>query len=70
VAAELLRAAYRADVRELLPRVDTRALVLHRRHDRAVPFALGVYLAQHLPRAIFRELGANTTCPTSGMSTQ
>lgn len=66
VAAELLRSAYRADVRELLPRVAAPALVLHRRHDRAVPFALGLYLAQHLPHVTFRELEGEHHLPYFG----
>lgn len=65
-AVELLRAAYRADVRALLPRISTPALVLHRRHDRAVPFDLGVYLAQHLPHATLRALEGEHHLPYFG----
>jgi DNA-binding CsgD family transcriptional regulator len=51
VAAAMLDAVYRTDVRELLPQVRAPALVLHRRGDRAMPFAQGRELAALLPDA-------------------
>ena len=51
LAAALLEAVYRADVRELLPRIAAPTLVLHRRNDRAMPFALGRELAARIPGA-------------------
>jgi DNA-binding CsgD family transcriptional regulator len=51
VAAAMLDAVYRADVRALLPRVRAPALVMHRRGDRAMPFAQGRELAAGLPDA-------------------
>ena len=51
VAAALLESAYRADVRDVLPGVGAPALVLHRREDRAMPFAAGRELAALLPDA-------------------
>jgi len=50
-AAAMLEAIYATDVRELLPRVETPALVLHRRDDRAMPFAQGREVAALLPQA-------------------
>lgn len=50
-AADFLRATYRIDVRKLLPDLQVPTLVLHRREDRVIPFALGAYLATALPMA-------------------
>ncbi len=44
------------DARCLLPTIQAPALVLHRRGDRLVPFAMGRYLAEHLPHATLVEL--------------
>ena len=44
------------DARCLLPTIQAPALVLHRRGDRLVPFAMGRYLADHLPHATLVEL--------------
>jgi pimeloyl-ACP methyl ester carboxylesterase/DNA-binding CsgD family transcriptional regulator len=51
VAAAMLEAVYEEDARDVLPHVDAPALVLHRRHDRAIPFAQGREVAALLPRA-------------------
>jgi pimeloyl-ACP methyl ester carboxylesterase/DNA-binding CsgD family transcriptional regulator len=51
LAAATLEAVYETDVRELLPRVRAPALVVHRRGDRAMPFAQGRELAAELPGA-------------------
>jgi len=50
---QVLRALAETDVRALLPRVTVKALVLHRRGDRAVRFGAGEHLARHLPHATF-----------------
>jgi DNA-binding CsgD family transcriptional regulator len=51
VAAAMLEEIYRTDIRGLLPQVRARALVVHRREDRAMPFAQGRELAAGLPDA-------------------
>jgi pimeloyl-ACP methyl ester carboxylesterase/DNA-binding CsgD family transcriptional regulator len=51
LAAAMLEAVYETDVRELLPQVLAPALVVHRREDRAMPFAQGRELAALLPQA-------------------
>jgi pimeloyl-ACP methyl ester carboxylesterase/DNA-binding CsgD family transcriptional regulator len=51
VAAAMLEAIYATDMREVLPRVPVPALVVHRRDDRAMPFAEGRELAALLPQA-------------------
>lgn len=43
----------RIDVRDLLPQVRTPTLVLHSKHESAVPFENGRYLATHIPGARF-----------------
>jgi pimeloyl-ACP methyl ester carboxylesterase/DNA-binding CsgD family transcriptional regulator len=52
-----------ADIRDLLPQVETPALVLHRRADRTVPFARGRELAGLLPNARFVPLGGDSHLP-------
>jgi DNA-binding NarL/FixJ family response regulator len=54
------------DVRDVLPTIRTPALVLHRREDVLVSFALGVYLAERLRRATFRELRGEHHVPYFG----
>jgi pimeloyl-ACP methyl ester carboxylesterase/DNA-binding CsgD family transcriptional regulator len=51
VAAAMLEAVYEEDARDVLPQVAAPALVLHRRHDRAIPFAQGREVAARLPGA-------------------
>lgn len=50
-AAANLSVVYETDVREELPRVAARTLVLHRRDDRAIPYALGREAATLVPGA-------------------
>src|SRR5262245_65136087 len=52
-----------ADVRDVLPLVETPALVLHRRADRTVPFARGRELAGFLPNARFVPLSGDSHLP-------
>ncbi|HET8627460.1 MAG TPA: alpha/beta fold hydrolase [Thermomicrobiales bacterium] len=65
-AADALAAIYALDIRALLPTVRTPALVLHRRHDCLIPFALGEYLAAHLPRARLVALEGDQHLPYIG----
>ena len=51
LAAAALDAVYRTDVRDVVEQVRAPALVVHRREDRAMPFALGRELAALLPQA-------------------
>ncbi len=51
VAAQLYDLAYRLDVSELLPRIGTPTLVMHRQGSRAIPFRLGRELASLIPGA-------------------
>ena len=56
VAADELAKVYAHDARDVLSSISARTLVLHRREDRAIPFALGRDLAEGIPGALFREL--------------
>ena len=60
VAADLLSEYYRTDVSNLLPRIKSPTLVLHREGDRATPFAAGRELAAHIPGATFLPLSGST----------
>jgi ATP/maltotriose-dependent transcriptional regulator MalT len=62
-AAIFLELDLDADVRALLPQVDTPALVLHRRGDRTVPLARGRELAALLPNARFVPLSGDSHLP-------
>jgi pimeloyl-ACP methyl ester carboxylesterase len=50
-AAQLLRLSCEMSAVDVLPRVRTEALVIHRRRDRAIPLEAGQRLAAELPRA-------------------
>jgi pimeloyl-ACP methyl ester carboxylesterase/DNA-binding CsgD family transcriptional regulator len=65
-AAALLELDLTADIRDLLPRVRTPALVLHRRGDRTVPIGRGRELASLLPNARFVPLSGDTHLPWRG----
>jgi pimeloyl-ACP methyl ester carboxylesterase/DNA-binding CsgD family transcriptional regulator len=67
-AVDILLANWEADVRELLPRIRVPALVLHRRHDLHIPFALGEFLATTLPRARLEPLEGEHHVPFFGDS--
>lgn len=54
MAARLLEAVYRTDVREELRAIRCPTLVLHRERDRAIVFAAGREVATLVPGAIFR----------------
>jgi DNA-binding NarL/FixJ family response regulator len=66
VAADLVAANAAMDVRDVLPGIRTPALVLHRREDVLIGFPLGVYLAERLQRATFRELRGEHHVPYFG----
>jgi class 3 adenylate cyclase/dienelactone hydrolase len=62
----LLRDAAAIDVRHVLPAVRVPTLVLHREGDRAIPMALGRYIADHIEGARFVALPGDDHLPTSG----
>lgn len=65
-AATSLRAVYAFDSTGHLGRVQAPTLVLHRRADRAIPFALGPDLAERIPGAAFLELDGDDHLPWLG----
>jgi pimeloyl-ACP methyl ester carboxylesterase/DNA-binding CsgD family transcriptional regulator len=65
-AAWALEAVYRFDVSARLGAVRTPAVVLHRRGDRSIPFALGRELAAELPEASFVALDGADHLPWHG----
>jgi pimeloyl-ACP methyl ester carboxylesterase/DNA-binding CsgD family transcriptional regulator len=66
IAAASLRAVYQFDVRDRLPAVRAPTLVLHRRQDRAIPFALGRDAASRIPGASFVALDGTDHLPWRG----
>ncbi|MET4637190.1 alpha/beta fold hydrolase [Mycetocola sp. 2940] len=67
-AANALRAVYETDSTAYLSRVRVPTLVLHRRDDRAIPFALGREVADTVPGATFVELEGDDHFPWLGDS--
>lgn len=65
-AADALAAVYALDASDEVARVHAPALVLHRRGDRAIPFALGRELAARLPGSQFVELDGDNHFPWHG----
>ncbi|GLZ33594.1 LuxR family transcriptional regulator [Lentzea sp. NBRC 105346] len=65
-ATEALAAVYRFDVQARLPLVTAPTLVLHRRDDRAIPFALGRDVASRIPGARFVSLAGTDHFPWRG----
>ncbi len=69
-AARQLAHVYTLDCRDRLPELGgVRTAVLHRRDDRAIPFALGEDLANRIPNAVFVELDGMDHFPWLGDST-
>jgi pimeloyl-ACP methyl ester carboxylesterase/DNA-binding CsgD family transcriptional regulator len=66
IAVASLRAVYQFDVRDRLPGVRAPTLVLHRRQDRAIPFALGRDAASRIPGASFVALDGTDHLPWRG----
>ena len=65
-AARLLELIYRTDVRAELPLVQAPTLVVHRRSDRAIPYALGRELAVAIPHAALVPLRGSAHFPWAG----
>ena len=65
-AADALRSVYELDATDRLASVAAPTLVLHRRGDTAIPFALGRDLADRVPRARFLELPGDEHFPWRG----
>jgi pimeloyl-ACP methyl ester carboxylesterase len=65
-AHDALAATYQLDAREALSRIKVPTTVLHRRDDRAVPFALGADLARRVPHASFVALEGEDHFPWRG----
>ena len=65
-AARLLELIYRTDVRAELPLVQAPTLVVHRRSDRAIPYALGRELAAAIPGATLIPLDGRAHFPWAG----
>jgi pimeloyl-ACP methyl ester carboxylesterase/DNA-binding CsgD family transcriptional regulator len=66
VACELLAQCYETRVDDLLGRVATPTLVLHRRDDRAIPYRLGRDLAARIPGARLVSLAGRSHFPWVG----
>jgi DNA-binding NarL/FixJ family response regulator len=66
IAADLLEACYRTDIRGALPQVNVPTLVLHRQEDRAVPFRLGREVAALIPGATLAPLHGRVHLPYFG----
>ena len=56
MARASFEAAFRTDVRPILPTITAPTLVIHAREDRAVPVQGGRYLADHIPGARYLEV--------------
>ena len=65
-AAGLLELIYRTDVRTELPLVQAPTVVVHRRSDRAIPYALGRELAAAIPGATLIPLEGSAHFPWAG----
>jgi len=68
MSAQLLNLCYQTDVSDLLPKLRTPTLVLHRQHDMVVPFKAGRELAASIPNAHFVPLEGNDHIPAFGDS--
>jgi pimeloyl-ACP methyl ester carboxylesterase len=66
IAADLLEACYRTDIRAVLPTLHAPTLVLHRQEDRAVPFRLGREVAALIPGATLAPLHGRVHLPYFG----
>lgn len=65
MASALVEALVRTDIRSVLPQVAVPTLVIHRRGD-LIKIEHGRYLAQHIPRAEYVELGGDDHLPWAG----
>jgi pimeloyl-ACP methyl ester carboxylesterase len=55
-ATALQRMNIEIDVRHVLPSIRVPTLILHAKHDRAIPVGAGRYMADHIPNAKFVEI--------------
>jgi pimeloyl-ACP methyl ester carboxylesterase/DNA-binding CsgD family transcriptional regulator len=65
-ARAMLRAAYRVDLRDVLPRIAAPTLVVHRDRDRAAPIGEGRRLADGIPGARFEAVEGRSHLPYIG----
>jgi class 3 adenylate cyclase len=65
-AMAYIRSHSQDDVRAVLPAISVPTLVMHRRDDRYRPFALGQYLADHIPGAQLVDLPGKDHLPYLG----
>lgn len=65
-ACAMLAAAYRVDLRDVLPRIAAPALVVHRDRDRAAPVGEGRRLADGIPQARFVAVEGRSHLPFVG----
>jgi len=65
-AALLLRQLYEADVTQYLPRLETPAIVIHYRDDKAIPIWGGEQLARGIPGACYVPLEGRSHYPLPG----
>jgi class 3 adenylate cyclase/pimeloyl-ACP methyl ester carboxylesterase len=63
-AAGFIQALSETDVRELAPQLEVPALVLHRRGDQVVPYALGREIAARVPQTKLVGMDGNNHAPT------
>jgi pimeloyl-ACP methyl ester carboxylesterase/DNA-binding CsgD family transcriptional regulator len=68
VAAAMLELVYGLDVRDVLPRIEARTLVVHRRGDTAIPYERGRQVAAQIPGARLVSLGGREHFPWRGDS--
>lgn len=68
VAARLLELIYQVDVTDLLPKITTPTVVMHRKGDRVMPFRLGRELAAIIPNVRFIPLEGKIHPPHLGDS--
>jgi len=68
VAARLLELIYEVDVTDLLPKITTPTVVMHRKGDRVMPFRLGRELAAIIPNVRFIPLEGKIHPPHLGDS--
>ena len=63
MARASLEAAFRIDVRPILPTITAPTLVIHAREDPVVPVQCGRYLADHIPGARYLEVDGADHAP-------
>jgi Response regulator containing a CheY-like receiver domain and an HTH DNA-binding domain len=66
MAQNVIRMNMRLDIRDVLPGIDVPALILHRAGDTWIDVEHGRYLADHLPKSTYVELGGSDHRPWLG----